>query len=118
MIFAGLVVGPLAGALAGAATEGLTTDRVWRHRLFGAARSPTEGFAARAWGPPPGVGVGGDAFRIGGAFGAATTPEVALKRADVAVYRAKQERNVSVVEAHATCRVDVRTLVPVRIDRR
>ena len=39
LIFAGLVGGPLAGALAGAASEGLTTDRVWRHRLFGAGRS-------------------------------------------------------------------------------
>jgi hypothetical protein len=46
VVFAGLVGGPLAGALAGAASEGLTTDRVWRHRLFGAARSSTEGFAA------------------------------------------------------------------------
>jgi diguanylate cyclase (GGDEF)-like protein len=45
-IFSGLVGGPLAGALVGAASEGLTTDRVWQHRLFGAARTSTEGFAA------------------------------------------------------------------------
>ncbi len=71
MIFAGLVGGPLAGALAGAATEGLTTDRVWRNRLFGSARSSTEGFAAGLASLLPGVGVGGDALRIGVAFGAA-----------------------------------------------
>ena len=47
-----------------------------------------------------------------------TTPEVALKRADVAVYRAKEERNASVVEAPATSRADVRSLVPALIDRR
>jgi diguanylate cyclase (GGDEF)-like protein len=71
MVFAGLVGGPLAGALAGAASEGLTTDRVWRHRLFGAARSSTEGFAAGLAGLLPGLGVGGDAARVGLAFGAA-----------------------------------------------
>lgn len=71
MIFAGLVGGPLAGALAGAATEGLTTDRVWRHRLFGSARSSTEGFAAGLAGLLPGVGIGGEAARVGLAFGAA-----------------------------------------------
>ena len=47
-----------------------------------------------------------------------TTPEVALKRADVAVYRAKEERNASVVEAPATSRIDVRSLVPALRDRR
>ena len=71
MIFAGLVGGPLAGALAGAATEGLTTNRVWRHRLFGAARSSTEGFAAGLVGLLPWVGAGGEAAKVGLAFGAA-----------------------------------------------
>ncbi len=51
-----------------------------------------------------------------------TTPELALKRADVAVYRAKEERNASVVEVPATPRFDSRIelgqLVPVRADRR
>ena len=47
-----------------------------------------------------------------------TTPELALKRADVAVYRAKVDRNASVIEVPAIARVDVRPLVPVRIDRR
>ena len=50
-----------------------------------------------------------------------TTPEVALKRADVAVYRAKEERNTSVVEVPASprpeARFEARTLVPVRVDR-
>jgi len=58
-IFAGLAGGPLAGALVGAASEGLTTDRVWRHRLFGAARTSTEGFTAGlagVWITGPGVG--------------------------------------------------------------
>ncbi|MEP6892438.1 MAG: GGDEF domain-containing protein [Gaiellaceae bacterium] len=71
MILAGLVSGPLAGALAGAATEGLTTDRVWRHRLFGASRSSTEGFAAGLAGLVPGVGIGGDVARVGIAFAGA-----------------------------------------------
>lgn len=71
LIFAGLVGGPLAGALAGAASEGLTTDRVWRHRLFGSARSSTEGFAAGLVSLLPGVGIGGIASRVGLAFGAA-----------------------------------------------
>jgi diguanylate cyclase (GGDEF)-like protein len=71
LIFAGLVGGPLAGALAGAASEGLTTDRVWRHRLFGAGRSSTEGFAAGLAGLLPGLGVGGAAARVGLAFAAA-----------------------------------------------
>jgi len=71
MIFAGLVGGPLAGALAGAATEGLTTDRVWRHRLFGAGRSSIEGFVAGLTGLLiTGVGIGGEAARVGLAFGA------------------------------------------------
>jgi diguanylate cyclase (GGDEF)-like protein len=70
MIFAGLVGGPLAGALAGAASEGLTTDRVWRHRLFGAARSSTEGFAAGLASLLAGAGIRGDALRIGVALGA------------------------------------------------
>ena len=47
-----------------------------------------------------------------------TTPELALKRADVAVYRAKEERNASVVEVPWISRVDARSLVPVRIDCR
>ncbi len=75
MVFAGLVGGPLAGALAGAATEGLTTDRVWRHRLFGAARSSTEGFVAGLAGLLPwigsGIGGGRDALRVGAALAAA-----------------------------------------------
>ena len=72
MIFTGLVGGPLAGALAGAASEGLMTDRVWRQRLFGAARSSTEGFAAGLAGllPALGAGGGGTALRIGVALGA------------------------------------------------
>lgn len=64
MIFAGVVGGPLAGALAGAATEGLTTDRVWRHRLFGAARSSTEGFVAGLAGLLPGLGLRSDVTRL------------------------------------------------------
>jgi diguanylate cyclase (GGDEF)-like protein len=71
VVFAGLVGGPLAGAIAGAATESLTTDRVWRQRLFGGARSSTEGFAAGLAGLLPGVGIGGDAARVGLAFVAA-----------------------------------------------
>lgn len=71
MIFAGLVGGPLAGALAGAATEGLTTDRVWRHRLFGAGRSSIEGFAAGLAGLLAGVGIGGAAARVSLALGTA-----------------------------------------------
>ena len=72
-IFAGLAGGPLAGALVGAASEGLTTDRVWRHRLFGAARTSTEGFAAGlAGGWITGRGVGETLLRtllaLAGAF--------------------------------------------------
>jgi len=63
LVFSALVGGPLAGALAGAAAEGLTTDRVWRQRLFGAARSATEGFAAGLVGLLPGIGAGRDAVR-------------------------------------------------------
>ena len=85
MIFAGLVGGPLAGALAGAATEGLTTDRVWRHRLFGAARSSTEGFAAGLAGLLPGVGTGTDAARVGLAFGAAVVLAQAARALVIAV---------------------------------
>ena len=54
-----------------------------------------------------------------------TTPEVAVKRADVAVYRAKEQRNASVVEVPAPARSDPRfearfevgALVPVRVER-
>lgn len=67
-VFAALVGGPLAGALAGAASEGLSTDRVWRNRLFGAARSATEGFAAGIVGLLGGVGGGRDAIRAGAAL--------------------------------------------------
>jgi diguanylate cyclase (GGDEF)-like protein len=73
LVFAGLVGGPLAGALVGAASEGLTTDRVWRHRLFGAGRSSTEGFAAGLVGLLAGAGVGGVAVRSCIAFCAAFT---------------------------------------------
>jgi diguanylate cyclase (GGDEF)-like protein len=65
LVFSALVGGPLAGALAGAASEGLTTNRVWRHRLFGAARSSTEGFAAGLIGLLPGAGAGRDTVRAG-----------------------------------------------------
>jgi diguanylate cyclase (GGDEF)-like protein len=70
LVFAGLVGGPLAGALVGAASEGLTTDRVWRHRLFGASRSSTEGFAAGVVGLLAGVGNGWIALRSAAALAA------------------------------------------------
>jgi len=46
MVLAGLVGGPVAGALTGAASEALGSDAVWRQRLMGASRSSIEGFAA------------------------------------------------------------------------
>jgi diguanylate cyclase (GGDEF)-like protein len=59
VVLAGLVGGPLAGALTGAATESLGADRVWRQRALGASRSALEGFAAGVVGLIPAAAAAG-----------------------------------------------------------
>jgi diguanylate cyclase (GGDEF)-like protein len=59
IVLAGLTGGPIAGAFAGAASEALGGNRVWRQRLMGASRSAVEGFAAGLAGLLPVVGVRG-----------------------------------------------------------
>lgn len=71
MVLAGLVGGPVAGALAGAASEALGSNSVWRQRLMGASRSSIEGFAAGLVGLLPLVGTTGNVVRAGGAVTAA-----------------------------------------------
>jgi diguanylate cyclase (GGDEF)-like protein len=61
---AGLVGGPIAGALAGAASEALAVNRVWQHRLYGAGRSAIEGLAAGVVGLLSLTGARGDALRV------------------------------------------------------
>jgi diguanylate cyclase (GGDEF)-like protein len=72
MVLAGLVGGPVAGALTGVASEALGTNAVWRQRLMGASRSAIEGFAAGLAGLLPLAGVTGNVSRaataVGGAF--------------------------------------------------
>jgi diguanylate cyclase (GGDEF)-like protein len=63
IVLAGLAGGPVAGAFAGAASEALGSDRVWRQRLMGAARSAIEGFAAGLAGLLPLAGARGDVVR-------------------------------------------------------
>ena len=72
MVLAGLVGGPIAGAVTGAASEALGTNVVWRQRLMGASRSSVEGFAAGLVGMLPLAGAGGNvakaAAAVSGAF--------------------------------------------------
>ncbi len=71
MVLAGLVGGPVAGALTGAASEALGSSAVWRQRLMGASRSAIEGFVAGLVGLIPLAGARGDVLRTVGAIGAA-----------------------------------------------
>jgi diguanylate cyclase (GGDEF)-like protein len=72
MVLAGLIGGPVAGALTGAASEALGGNLVWRQRLMGASRSALEGFAAGLVGLVPLAGAGGNVVKaaaaVGGAF--------------------------------------------------
>jgi diguanylate cyclase (GGDEF)-like protein len=63
VVLAGLVGGPVAGALTGAASESLGADRVWRQRAMGASRSALEGFAGGVVGLLPLTGSTGNAER-------------------------------------------------------
>jgi diguanylate cyclase (GGDEF)-like protein len=60
-VAAGLVGGPLVGAIAGVATQMLNTDRVWRRRSTWAAHIGLNGFAAGIVGHAPWTGAGGAA---------------------------------------------------------
>ena len=71
MVIAGLIGGPVAGALTGAASEALGTNVVWRQRLMGASRSSIEGFAAGLVGLLPVAGATGNIVRPGAAMAAA-----------------------------------------------
>jgi len=71
MVLAGLIGGPVAGALTGAASESLGSNTVWRQRLMGASRSSIEGFAAGLVGLLPLVGTRGEVLRTAGAVAAA-----------------------------------------------
>jgi diguanylate cyclase (GGDEF)-like protein len=72
MVLAGLIGGPIAGALTGAASEALGSNVVWRQRLMGASRSSIEGFVAGLAGMIPLAGATGNiekaAAAVGGAF--------------------------------------------------
>jgi diguanylate cyclase (GGDEF)-like protein len=68
VVLAGLVGGPLAGALTGAATESLGSDRVWRQRLMGSSRSALEGFAAGIVGVLTAAGATGSIERASAAL--------------------------------------------------
>jgi diguanylate cyclase (GGDEF)-like protein len=72
MVLAGLIGGPIAGALTGAASEALGSNVVWRQRLMGASRSSLEGFVAGLAGMLPLAGATGNiekaAAAVGGAF--------------------------------------------------
>ena len=59
VVAAGLVGGPLVGALAGVATETLSTDLVWRRRSTWAAQTALTGFVAGVIGHTTWVGAGG-----------------------------------------------------------
>jgi diguanylate cyclase (GGDEF)-like protein len=69
VVLAGLVGGPIAGALTGAASESLGADRVWRQRVLGASRSALEGFAAGTVGLLPLTGATGSIERAAAALG-------------------------------------------------
>jgi diguanylate cyclase (GGDEF)-like protein len=71
IVLAGLVGGPLAGALTGAATEAMGTSYVWRQRLMGASRSAIEGFAAGLAGLLPLAGANSSFLRVVAASSAA-----------------------------------------------
>ena len=71
MVLAGLIGGPVAGALTGAASEALGSNNVWRQRLMGASRSSIEGFAAGLVGLLPIAGTTGNVVRAAGAVAAA-----------------------------------------------
>jgi diguanylate cyclase (GGDEF)-like protein len=68
MVLAGLIGGPIAGALTGAASEALGSGSVWRQRLMGASRSTIEGFAAGLVGLVPMAGATGNVTRSAGAM--------------------------------------------------
>jgi diguanylate cyclase (GGDEF)-like protein len=68
MVLAGLIGGPVAGALTGAASEALGGDAVWRQRVMGASRSAIEGFAAGLIGLLPIAGPTGTIARAAGAM--------------------------------------------------
>jgi len=67
VVLAGLVGGPIAGALTGAATEALGTNLVWRQRVMGASRSAFEGFVAGLIGLLPLAGTPHDVLRVAAA---------------------------------------------------
>jgi diguanylate cyclase (GGDEF)-like protein len=71
MVLAGLIGGPVAGAITGIASEALGTNLVWRQRLMGASRSAIEGFAAGVAGLLPVAGASGALGRSGAAVGGA-----------------------------------------------
>jgi len=64
VVLAGLVGGPIAGALTGAATEALGTNAVWRQRVMGSARSASEGFVAGLVGLLPLAGTTQNVVRV------------------------------------------------------
>jgi diguanylate cyclase (GGDEF)-like protein len=65
VVLAGLVGGPIAGALTGAATEALGTNAVWRQRVMGSSRSASEGFVAGLVGLLPLAGTTANVARVG-----------------------------------------------------
>ena len=71
MVLAGLIGGPVAGAITGAASEALGSNSVWRQRLMGASRSSIEGFAAGLVGLLPLAGTTGNVVRAAAAVTAA-----------------------------------------------
>jgi diguanylate cyclase (GGDEF)-like protein len=68
VVLAGIVGGPIAGALTGAASESFGADRVWRQRMLGASRSALEGFAAGTVGVLPVTGATGSIGRSAAAL--------------------------------------------------
>jgi hypothetical protein len=68
VVLAGLVGGPIAGALTGAATESLGTNSVWRQRAMYAARSALEGFAAGLVALLPPTGTAHNVLRVAAAM--------------------------------------------------
>jgi len=67
VVLAGLIGGPIAGALTGVATDALGSNLVWRQRVMGASRSAAEGFAAGLVGLLPVEGTSHNVLRVAAA---------------------------------------------------
>ena len=96
MVLAGLIGGPVAGALTGAASEALGSDAVWRQRLMGASRSSIEGFAAGLVGLMPIAGATGNIVRAAAAM-VVTFALAQVARAFVVHVRGIQPARVAIV---------------------